>query len=128
MFFMRAGPLSDPRVIDLLNHRYVPVSISNDAYTREEIPAAERELKQRIVRESWKIKDSLRTGEDALYVLDPDGKVVGAIRAPESIQIDHLLPFLKGKAEQLNMGRGDPLVKPTSLSVPPKTNESDLVL
>jgi hypothetical protein len=128
MVFMRAGPLSDDRVIDIFNHYFIPVSVSNDAYTKGEVSPAENAEKIRIVRESWLDTKVLRTGEDALYVLDSNGRVVDAIRAPDSIRIDKVLPFLEAAVKSLGVSKGPTLVTPTNQSKPPATKEGDIVL
>jgi hypothetical protein len=130
MQFMRAGPLSNDKVIDMLNLYFVPVSVSNDAYTREkDIPKEEREEKVRIVRESWKLSGPVKTGEDALYVLNSDGRVVDSIRAPDSMQEERLIPFLEKNITALHATKGDaPLAAPTRQWKQPKAGPDDLVL
>lgn len=78
---LRGGPLSDPRVIELLNSRYVPVYAS----TRDK---SDKDL-SRIGRES--LKAGFGSGTEHLYFLDPDGKVVDShhictIRTPGLIE------------------------------------------
>ncbi len=129
MWFMRAGPLSDDRIIDLLNRHFVPVSVSNDAYTRGEISKEDHELKISIVRESWKDDRIIRTGEDAVYVLTPDGKFYDAIRAPDSIRVAFLRPFLERMVSDLKVKPLDrPIVDPMVQSKRPKTSEGQIVL
>jgi hypothetical protein len=129
MFFMRAGPLSDDRIIDLLNHYFVPVSMSNDAHTRGECSKEDLALKGRIVRESWEDLKNIRTGEDAVYVLTPDGRFYDAIRAPDSIRISHLLPFLEGVKDRLKIHRGArPVLEPKRQSRPPHLQPGEIVL
>jgi hypothetical protein len=64
----RGGPLSDPRIIQLLNTRYVPVYCS----TRDK---GDKEL-ARVYQDS--LKAGLGGGTEYLYLLDTDGRVVDA--------------------------------------------------
>jgi RNA polymerase sigma-70 factor (ECF subfamily) len=63
---LRGGPLSDPRVIELLNSRFVPVYASTEDKSNKECA--------RIARDS--LKAGLGAGTEFLYFLDPEGKVV----------------------------------------------------
>jgi hypothetical protein len=125
---MRAGPLSNDRVIELLNHYFVSVSISNDAHTRGEISEADRLMKNRIIRKSQQDSRGIFTGEDAVYVLDADGNFVRAIRAPDSIRLDMFLPFLEQVVGELGVERSEPVVKPKVQTRMPKTKDSELLL
>ena len=50
---MRAGPLSSPRVIDLLNARFVPVFAVNEDYRKGgSAPDEEKALYDRVYREA----------------------------------------------------------------------------
>ena len=50
---MRAGPLSNPQIIELLNAHFAPVYVSNEDYTEDgPAPAEERAERNRIWREA----------------------------------------------------------------------------
>jgi len=75
---MRAGPLSDAKVIEWLNAYFVPVYVSND-----EIPGdadtvkKEKSERERILRAFLDAKMS--AGSVTVYVLTPDAGPVGSI-------------------------------------------------
>src|ERR1700755_545729 len=71
---MRAGPLSDDKVISLLNRFYVPVFVSNEDYEKDgPAPPDERKEKLRIYREA--IERKLPNGTVHAYVVRPDGRI-----------------------------------------------------
>jgi len=63
---LRGGPLSDPRIIELLNTRFVPVYASTHN-------KADKEL-SRVSRES--LKKGMGAGTEYLYFLDSNGVVI----------------------------------------------------
>ena len=129
---MRAGPLSNEKVIDLLNHYYIPVTVSHDEYVKKgsKVPAEERAEKKRIVLESWSDPKApvIRAGEDACYLLSPDGHVYATLFPPDSIKTDRLIAFLEENAKKLKTVRGETLVAPTSQSHAPEAKPDELVL
>jgi hypothetical protein len=74
---MRAGPLSDAKVIELLNAHFVPAYVSND-----EIPGdadavrAERAERERVLRAF--LDAGMSAGSVHAYVLTPDGRPFSA--------------------------------------------------
>jgi hypothetical protein len=129
---MRAGPLSNEKVIDLLNHYYIPVSVSHNEYVKKgsTVPPEERAEKQRIIREAWSDPRApiIRAGEDATYLLGPDGHVVETLFPPTSIKTDPLIAFLERNIKKLNVPRGETLVPPSPPEVAPKVQPDELLL
>ena len=70
---MRAGPLSDAKVIDLLNHYYVPIYISTDDFEDKNGPAPDAEKKE-FVRLFGDVNEAKK---GMGYVLTPEEKVIG---------------------------------------------------
>lgn len=102
---LRGGPLSDPRVIELLNTRYVPVYASTQ-------DKQDLELK-RVSRDS--LKAGFGSGTEHLYWLDATGRVVDShhicsIRTPSLIE--KLTRHASGQP-------GVSLTPPVPQSVPP---------
>jgi hypothetical protein len=129
---MRAGPLSNEKVIDLLNHYYIPVSVSHNEYVKKgsTVPAEERAEKQRIIRESWSDPRApiIRAGEDATYLLGPDGHVVETLFPPTSIKTEPLIAFLERNIKKLNVRRGETLVPPAAHEVAPRVRPDEVLL
>jgi RNA polymerase sigma-70 factor (ECF subfamily) len=105
---LRGGPLSDPRVIALLNSRYVPVYAS----TRDK---SDRDL-ARIGLES--LKAGFGSGTEYVYFLSPEGKVVDGLHIC-TIKTPDLLAKLNGHASG---EAGGPLSPPTPQSAAPATD------
>src|SRR5207248_1139148 len=75
---MRAGPLSDAKVIELLNAYFVPVYVSNDEVPGDaEAVKVEKAERDRVLRAFLDARMS--AGSVHVYVLTPDGKPVGSI-------------------------------------------------
>jgi hypothetical protein len=67
---MRAGPLSSPEVIDLLNGAFVPVFAVNEDYRDDgPAPADDKAEYRRIYREA--LDAGLSAGTVHAYVVDP---------------------------------------------------------
>jgi hypothetical protein len=125
---MRAGPLSSPRVIDLLNARFVPVFAVNEDYRDGgAAPAEERAEYERIYREA--LGKGLSAGTVHAYVVDPSGHPTASLHVADAARTDRLVAMLEravsdGKAPEA----GPPLVRPRSLSAPPKAAPGSVVL
>jgi acyl-CoA carboxylase subunit beta len=77
---MRAGPLSDPEVAQLLNQYFVPVYVSNEDYGETPQVSAEEDAERtRIFRQGHQL--GLSVGTVHVYLLDPDGDGSGAAEA-----------------------------------------------
>jgi hypothetical protein len=113
---MRAGPLSDRRVIDVLNRSFVSVYIVNEDYRGPQaiVPAEERAELARIHREGS--ARGLSFGTVRSYVLSPNGHPYAVV------------PALNSRATLATLGRaidefkpkpGPPVVLPGPQSEPP---------
>jgi hypothetical protein len=116
---MRAGPLSDTKVIDLLNSYFVPVYIANEEYTRDgTATAGEKAARARMLTEAWKVAGEQDGGvfmasDAACYVLGPDGHVVVALRLPNCLENHRVIAMLEGAVKKLNATKGPTLVPPS---------------
>ena len=134
---LRAGPLSNDRVIDLLNRYFVPVCIASQDYHGEEFPhplypregAAPPEEKRawkRIYDEAQKAKLNLRATQ--VYVLSPEGRPIDALRLVPSEKVEKLLPLLERTVAKLQPAEGQPVVTPIPQFAPPQAADDALVL
>src|SRR5262249_52798593 len=127
---MRAGPLSDDKVIDLLNRYFVPVYVTNEDYTHGDASTPEKAARTQMIREAWASDKAslLRASDAACYVLAPGGKVIDALRLPECLVTEKVTALLENAIKKLAIPEGKPLVKATPQSAPPTAKPSDLVL
>jgi hypothetical protein len=125
---MRAGPLSDPRVIALLNGRFIPVFVTNEDYDEDgPAPPDERAARNRIWREA--LDKDLSSGTVHAYVLAPDdARVVASMHVAEAAVTEKLLPMLVRAADELQAPTGEPIVPPKAQSDPPESGRDALVL
>jgi hypothetical protein len=119
-------PLSNNRVITLLNHYFVPVYTANEDY-RDGGSASpeERAELERIHREGHAKK--LSVGSVHTYVLSPDGTLLDSLHVAEAFKTDRLVAMLEGTVKQLGTAVGEPVVKPVPQSAPASA-PGDLVL
>src|SRR6516164_7205985 len=107
---MRAGPLSSPSVIDLLNASFVPVFAVNEDY-RDDGPAAAEEKAEyrRIYREA--LAAGLSAGTVHAYVVDPDGHPIDSLHVAEAARPDRLAAMLQQVMRARKLARGSTLVR-----------------
>jgi hypothetical protein len=125
---MRAGPLSDARVIALLNRAFVCVYTVNEDYVGKNAtaPPEERKELQRIHQEGYKKK--LSVGTVHAYVLTPDSHTHDSLHVASAANTDRLLAMLRRAVEQFKPKEGKPIVAPAPQSAPPKAPADALVL
>jgi hypothetical protein len=125
---MRAGPLSDPQVIALLNGRFIPVFVTNEDYDENgPAPPDERAARNRIWREA--LDKGLSSGTVHAYVLAPDdARVVASMHVAEAAVTEKLLPTLTRAADELQAPTGEPIVPARPQSDPPQSGPDALVL
>jgi hypothetical protein len=125
---MRAGPLSHPEVIDLLNARFVPVFAVNEDYRQGgTAPAEEKAEYDRIYREA--LGKGLSAGTVHAYIVDPSGHPSASLHVADAARTDRLLTLLRrAVADRKTPGDGMPLVKPRSLSAAPEGGPGSVVL
>jgi hypothetical protein len=124
---MRAGPLSSPEVIDLLNHHFVPAFVSMEDYEDNgSAPGAEK-------AEYWRIYHTahaagMSVGSVHVYILSPEGKPIATRHVAKAIEKGELQSLLEQTVRDLKVPRGEPLLQPAPQSVPPEHAADDLVL
>jgi hypothetical protein len=125
---MRAGPLSDARVIELLNRAFVCVYTINDDYFGKEatVPAEERKELERIHQEGYKKK--LSVGTVHAYVLTPDGHTHDSLHVASAAQTPKTLAMFERAVAHFKPPEGKPIVAPCPQSVPPSTDARSIVL
>src|SRR5688572_8202689 len=125
---MRAGPLSDTKVISLLNRAFVCVYTVNEDYFGKSAVASAEERKelQRLHQEGHAKK--LSVGTVHAYVLTPDGHTHDSLHVASAAQTPKLMAMLEKAVAQFKPKEGEPVVKPVPQSAAPKCDATDLVL
>ena len=120
---MRAGPLSNPRVVEALNRSFVCVYLNNEDYYNKDgrAPAEERAELQRIRQEGF--AKHLDVGNVRSYVLTPDGHPHDVLRSSSE-----MLSMLQRAVEEFKPKPGKPVVAPTPQSAPPPAPADAVVL
>jgi len=122
---LRAGPLSNPKVIALLNAHFVCVYTSNDDITGDDL-AKEKAERQRIYGEFTKSK--LGSGMVSPYVLTIDAQPLTRLSIGPACEKDNLLKLLEKVVEEQKLAKGDPVVKPEPQNPAPKVPADALLL
>ena len=124
---MRAGPLSNSEVIDLLNRYFVPVySSDEDSSPRGHGPEQEKAAHIRIYQQAS--RKPFGAGTVYVFILNPEGEVIDGMDVAHANQNGALLAMLKSTIEKLHTAPGPPVMAPTSQSRPPKHAPDALVL
>ena len=124
---MRASSLSNDKVIDLLNHFFVPVYLSNEDFAKGGCaPAEERKELQRIFRETLDAKRS--AGSVHVYILAPDGKSFDSMHVASAAKVEKLVPMLEAAVAQHKLTAGRTCFRPARSRASPKTAPDALVL
>jgi hypothetical protein len=124
---MRAGPLSNKKVIDLLNGHFVPVYTVNEDYARLGLaPKEEKDARERIFRAGHAAKKSV--GSVHVYVLKPSGDFFDSMHVAEAAKAKKLIELLERSVSELKIAAGTPVVKPQPQSQRPVCEEGSLTL
>jgi hypothetical protein len=124
---MRAGPLSSPEVIDLLNSAFVPVFAVNEDYgDLGPAPKQDKVEYLRIYREALEAK--LPAGTVHAYVVATTGHPIASLHVADAARTDRLVAMLKRLICEGKVARGPTLVPPRTLSEPPASEPGSLVL
>jgi hypothetical protein len=116
---MRAGPLSDSKVIELLNRSFVPVYTVNEDYgPKGSAPAEEKLERQLIFKQGYQREWSVGTVH--VYVLRPDGQLFGTLHVAEAARTAKLVALLERAVAELKPASGPPLVPPAPQSCQPE--------
>jgi hypothetical protein len=110
--FARAGPLSDDKVIAMLNSYFVPVAVPSDDYvTGGKAPAAERAAFKRLLAKEWVANNSIS------YVVAPDGSATDShMKSTGSTATERVTQLLERSIQKYKPVPGQPLVKPRALA------------
>src|SRR3954454_23621576 len=124
---MRAGPLSSPEVVMILNRSFVPVYLSNEDYAEGgPAPEAGRRERDRVVREA--ASRGLSTGTVHVYILDPEGHAVDSAHVAEGAKLDVLRWHLERNVARFHPEPGPPAVAPRPQALPPGHEPGGLTL
>lgn len=124
---MRAGPLSDEKIISLLNQYFIPV-FSSEQETGPRAPGSSAEKAEhiRIMKES--VRMPCGAGIVHVYILNPQGQVIDGLQVAQATHGDALEEMLQKTVQDLHTTPGRPVVMPTPQSRPPQYQPDSLVL
>ena len=124
---MRAGPLSNSKVISLLNSYFVPVYTVNEDYAAKgPAPAEEKAERKRIFQEGYAAKRSVGTVH--VYLLAPDGHLLDTMHVAEAAKSANLIALLEKTVSMLKTESGPPVIPPAPQSSLPQCDEGSLPL
>lgn len=126
---MRAGPLSDDKIIRLINSYYVPFYLNfADYFQPGETGVAQQDkaLFHKMIDGFQKIGAS--TGTVHVYVSSPDFQPLGSLHVAEAIKPEVLKPFLNDFVVKQNILAAEPVFAPRPQSVPPPASKGSLIL
>lgn len=124
---MRAGPLSDPKVVKLLNAHFAPVYVSNEDYGEPGAAAdAEKAAYRRIYREA--LDERRPAGSVCVYLVSADGDGFDSLIVNDACQEGRLDKMLAAAVKRFDVAAGEPLIAPRSQSTAPKAERGSLVL
>jgi hypothetical protein len=125
---MRTGPFAMDNIIGLLNKYYVPFYVANEDWTGAgKLPAEDKAAIQKIVHAAHQAR--MRCGSVSMYITDPDGKTIDALRVPQAYEpVQNTVDLLQRNIDKLKVKEGRPLVKPAPQSAPPDAESDALVL
>ena len=123
---MRAGPLSDPKVIGILNSSFVPVFATNEDYEAAgKAPPAEKAERARIY--GTFIARRMGAGDVHIYIVTGDGQPVQSLEVAKATQPGVLYDFLQRVAAKLSVQPGPPAMMPRPQMVPPQAAPDSMV-
>lgn len=125
---MRAGPLSNDKVIATLNRYFVPVFVSNEDYQEKTGVASSQEKKEyrRLFDEF--LEKKLPCGTVHVYLIGTDGHAIESMHVANASRTEKLMGMLQRCINRLGVQPGQPLVKPRDTSVSPPAPAGSLVL
>lgn len=124
---MRAGPLSNKKVIELLNGYFVPVYAVNEDYAKNgPAPKEEKAERERIFQAGYAAKKSVGTVH--VYILAANGELIDTSHVAEAAQPKKLIGLLEKVVAGLKLSAGSPVVKPRPQSEPPACDQDCLAL
>ncbi len=125
---MRAGPLANPKVIELLNRYFVPVYISNEDYrgASAAVPKEEVQAWQKIYSDA--VKEKRSSGAVCVYLVTSDGTGIASMVVSRAAEEDNLREMLQAAVDRLKVEGGKPVVPPSCQMPAPKVGPTDLLL
>src|SRR5262245_47246126 len=125
---LRAGPLSDDKVIALLNSSFIPVYAPYTSEETQGVVSTEQEKEiQRIWREAHEKK--LPSGMVHVYLLEPaTGQVFDSMGVVKAQVANNLLDLLGKAVERFKVKEGATLAKPRRQVFPSQIAPEALVL
>src|SRR5579864_9108088 len=133
---MRASSLSNTKVIDLLNHYFIPV-YADGVYIQNNpaVPVDEKAAYRRVFQEFHQLnKKNQEAGQKPLsigtvhaYVLAADGKPLDSLHVAEA-KPERVVAMLERAIATLHVAEGKTIVPPAPQSQPPKAAADSLVL
>lgn len=125
---MRAGPLSNAAVVEILNRRFVSVYTSNEDYFGKHavVSAAERAALEKIHRAAHEAK--LSVGTVHAYVLTPEGTPIDSLHVAEAAKVERTREMLEHCLERLGAKENSHVVPGSPQSMPPRVASDALVL
>ena len=124
---MRAGPLSNNKVISLLNEYFVPVYTVNEDYSEKgSAPPEEKAERDRIFKEGHAAKRSV--GSVPVYILGPDGHLLDSMHVVQAAKVENLIALLEKTAAALKVPKGKPVVEVVTQSQKPACEAGETAL
>ena len=124
---MRAGPLSNSKVISLLNSYFVPVYTVNEDYSATGSAAKEEKAERnRIFQEGYAAQCSVGTVH--VYLLAPDGHLLDTMHVAKAAKSENLIAMLEKTIGALKTKPGQPVVAPAPQSRRPQCDKDHLAL
>lgn len=125
---MRAGPLSNDKIISLLNRYFVPFYLSIQDYINGTGGVSKEESTefQKVMGEFNKTNFS--RGTVHVYVFTADLVPLGSLHVGDASNIDVLNSFLTNFVSKLGVSGADPSFAPRPQSVPPIAGSGSLIL
>ena len=122
---MRAGPLSNRKVIDILNRSFVPVYTVNEDYAPQgSAPTDEKAERERIFKQGYERHWSVGTVH--VYVLGPDGQLFGTLHVAQAAQTTNLIALLERTIAELKTPSGQPVALTTFTNASPSAPSTSL--
>lgn len=122
---MRAGPLSNSKVISLLNRYFVPVyAVNEDHRENGAAPPEEKAEYNRIFKESHAAK--LSTGTVHVYILNPRGHPIGSLHVAEAAKTGRLVQLAEDVIKKLDVREGQAVVEPAAQCARPSCEAGSL--
>jgi hypothetical protein len=121
---VRAGPLSTEPVIELLNHYFLPVYLTIDAYepVKGTAPAEEKQEFKRLCGDISYAKKGIA------FIISPQGKIIDTFISSPAVTPEHVQSLLRAAVDKVGTPRGSELGQPLPQAPPPQAPSGGIVL